>query len=242
MTAMTTTLAPAVPRTFRSEKALATAVDAVFADALAQELADALADDAPGTGRPFGLPTTGVLIAQAGIATGPAAPDPRSPSPAVQAVRRGAAVGGRWAGRAAWWLLKTAACATAVLTREALAIGWQMVFGTALPGTARPAELEAVPRPTASAFLKATSDRLQVAGWSQHALHTATGSCVLGAERDLIADGAGTRRTATRANGHLCAVTGAWSVSAWNDALARREDQVHAALLAAAARARAAGD
>jgi hypothetical protein len=239
-----TTLAAtaAVPRTFRSETALAAAVDAVFADALAQELAVALADDAPGTGRPFGLPDTGALIAQAGIATGPCPPEPRTPSPTAQAVRRGAAVGGRWAGRVAWWLIKTASYATAVLTREVLAIGWQMVFGTALPGTAGRAEIEAAPRPVASAFLEATSDRLQVAGWTQHALHTATGMCVLGAERDLIREGAGTRRAAARANAHLCAVTGAWSVPRWNDGLARREDQVHAALLAAAARARAAGD
>lgn len=231
-----------VPRTFRSETVLAAAVDAVFADALAQELAAALADDAPVSGRPFGLPTTDVLIAQAGIATGPCAPDPHAPSPAAQAVRNGATTGGRWASRAAWWLLKTAAYATAVLTREALAIGWQLAFGTALPGTARPAELETGPRPTASAFLEATSDRLQAAGWTQHTLSTTTGMCVLGAERDLIRQGEGARRTAARANTHLCAVTGTWSVPRWNDALARREHQVHAALLAAAARARNAGD
>ncbi|MDQ0945996.1 hypothetical protein [Streptomyces sp. V1I1] len=63
------------PRTFRSEAALAAAVDAAFAE----ELAAALADPAPD--RPsIVLPDAETLIRQAAIATGPCPPDPREPS------------------------------------------------------------------------------------------------------------------------------------------------------------------
>jgi hypothetical protein len=249
---------PAAPATFWSETALAAAVDAAFADALAQELADVLTDAAPTEAaaaaaagdadvvvRPFGLPTTDALIAQAGIATGPAPRDPRTPSPAVLRTRRAAAAGGKVAGRAAWLLLKTAAYVTALIAREVLVMAWQLAFG--IDGQDHGEQLLPAPKPSGRAitpadFLTETSREIERRGWTQHVLEDGHGRvCILGAESALIRSGTGTHRTAHTANQHFRHVTGARSVPGYNDALRRREDQIHAALLAAAARARSAG-
>jgi hypothetical protein len=240
--------APAVPVTFWSESALAAAVDAAFADALARELADVLADAAPADpapSRPFGLPDTEVLIAQAGIATGPAPRDPRVPFPAALRTRHALAAGGKLAGRAAWLLLKATAYVTALVAREVLVTSWQLLFGNV--GQEQREQLLPAPAPTGrkirpSDFLVATSGEIERRGWTQRVLEDTHGRvCVIGAERALIGTGTGTWRTARTANQHFRHVTGARSVPLWNDSLRRREDQIHAALLAAAAHARSAG-
>ncbi|MFI9588263.1 hypothetical protein ACIHCQ_42260 [Streptomyces sp. NPDC052236] len=235
-----------IPSTFRSEAALAAAVDAAFAEALVQELAAALAEEAPAR-RPFNLPDTDTLVAQAGIVTGPCPPDPHAPSPIAQFTKQAATAGGRLAGRAAWWLLKATAYATAVVLREVIVLTWQLVFGTS---SSPVPQLEQAPptRPTgrailASSFLEATSEEIGHRGWTQRRLENSLGQvCVRGAELSLIRSGTGTHNTARRANHHLLQVTGARSVPRWNDRLTRQEAQIHTALLAAAARARAAGE
>lgn len=223
-----------LPSTFWSQAMLAAAVDAVFADALAEELTLALPDAAPD--RPaIVLPDLGTLLAQAGIVTGPAAPDLRAPS----RTGRLAAAGGRLAARAAWWLLKAAAFATAVLLRYVIVTSWRLLAGTGpAPEPARPRNQQLLP----SEFLTATGEHLAERGWTQFTLSSRRGVCLLGAERALLAAGAGTADTAQRANAHLLQVTGARSVPRWNDRLTRQESHVHAALLKAAARARAAGE
>ncbi|WP_433894827.1 DUF6197 family protein [Streptomyces sp. CA-111067] len=245
---ITATVAPRVPATFRSQSALAAAVDAAFADALARELADVLADAAPAEpapSRPFGLPETEVLIAQAGITTGPAPRDPRVPSPAALRTRHALAVGGKFAGRAAWVLLKATAYVTALVAREVLVTTWQLLFGVV--GQEQREQLLPAPAPTGrqirpSDFLVATSGEIERRGWTQRTAEDMHGRvCVLGAEQALIRTGTGTRRTARTANQHFRHVTGARSVPGYNDGLRRREDQIHAALLTAAARARSAG-
>lgn len=222
-----------LPAMFRSEAALAAAVDAAFADALAEEMATALRTEIPAAETPgvparaFGLPSTEVLIAQAGIVTGPA---PRGPSPTAQHAKTAARVGGGFACRAAWWLLKT----TAWSLREILSLAWQLVVG--------PAPRDVPPPMLPSDFLAATSQEIVRRGWTQRTRQDSYGQvCMLGAELALIKEGTGTLDTAHEANDHLLAVTGARSVPRWNDHLRRQEEQVHAALLAAAARARAAG-
>jgi hypothetical protein len=246
---MTTAIAPPpVPATFRSQAALAAAVDAAFADALVQELAGVLADaapTAPAPTRPFGLPETEVLIAQAGIATGPAPRDPYVPSPAALRTRHALAVVGKFAGRAAWVLLKATAYVTALVAREALVTTWQLLFGGV--GQEQREQLLPAPAPTGRAirpsdFLTATSGEIKRRGWTQHTAEDMHGRvCVFGAEQALISAGTGTRRTARTANQHFRHVTGARSVPGYNDGLRRREDQIHAALLTAAARSRSAG-
>jgi hypothetical protein len=231
-----------IPATFRSEAALAEAVDAAFAEALAQELAAVLADEPALPARPFGLPTTEALIAQAGIVTGPAPRDPRTPSPAAQHTKAAAVAGGKLAGRAAWWLLKATAYVTAVVVREVLVTAWQLVFGITPQETEQPAPDSSGRGILPSDFLTATSGEIEQRGWAQHTLQDSYGRvCVLGAQRALLKSGTGTARTAREANDHLLAVTNSWSVAWWNDRLTRQEQQVHAALLAAADRARAAG-
>lgn len=214
------------PRTFWSEAALAAAVDAAFAEALADELAAALADAAPA--RPaITLPDTDSLIRQAGIVTGPCPPDPRTPLTTGRFLKKASIM----TARAAWWLLKhTTLCA-----------------GILLVGTLRTAwHLTAEPKPSPhrslapADFLQATSEHIKSRGWTQFAIESHRGVCILGAQRDLIRSGTGTCATASQANGHLLAVTGARSVPGWNDQLTRTETQVHQALLAAAARARTA--
>ncbi|MCZ4102654.1 hypothetical protein QMK19_36295 [Streptomyces sp. H10-C2] len=232
MTTTTTTL----PTTFWSQAALAAAVDAVFADALAAELAPTLTD-APV--RPaVVLPTLDILLAQAGIVTGPSAPDPRTPSRTAHLAK----AGGRLAGRAAWWLLKAAVYATAVILREIIVTSWHLFFGTdrtRQASPARPAGRAMLP----SDFLTATSQHITAAGWTRFTRQAPGGAvCVLGAERVLLRTGSGTPDTAARANAHLLQVTGARTVPGFNDGLTRRESQIHAALLNAAARARAAGE
>jgi hypothetical protein len=219
-----------IPDTFRSQAALADAVDAVFAEALAEELAKAFAaPDTPGPA--IELPATEVLIAQAGIATGPCQPDPARPSRSGRLAKTAI----RLAGRAAWWLLRTAVCVTALILWGTVRTLWHLTFG----GRQLPPE----PAPRASDFLTATSDRIAETGWTQYQLQSSAGEmCLIGAERDLIRAGAGTRQLATRANSHLLTTIGARSLPLWNDRLARRQEHIHTALLTAAARARAAGD
>lgn len=233
------------PQTFWSEAALAAAVDAAFAEALAEELADALAD----TARPANaLPDTDTLIRQAGIVTGPCPPDPRTPSATGRFLKKASIL----TARAAWWLLKHTTLFAAVLLVEVLRISWHLAVLAATPASA---DKPAVPAPSAPTvprsketgrsittadFLEATSDRIKTRGWTQFVMESRQGVCILGAERDLIRSGTGTRATASQANGHLLAVTGSRSVPGWNDQLTRTEAQVHQALLVAAARARAA--
>ncbi|MCM2424279.1 hypothetical protein [Streptomyces sp. RKAG293] len=230
--AMTTTT---LPSTFRSQSALAAAVDAVFVEALAEELTLALADAAPD--RPaIVLPDLDTLLAQAGIVTGPSAPDPRAPSRTSHL----AAAGGHLAARAAWWLLKASVYATAVILRYVLVTSWRLLFGTG--PTPTPAQPRGREQLLPSEFLTATSAHIAERGWTQFTLASRRGVCLLGAEQALLQDGIGNRHTAERANSHLLQVTGARSVPRWNDRLTRQETQVHAALLNAAARARAAGE
>ncbi|MEU4496949.1 hypothetical protein AB0F96_26775 [Streptomyces sp. NPDC023998] len=226
------------PRTFWSEAALAAAVDAAFAEALAEELAAALADPAPD--RPaIVLPDTETLIRQAGIATGPCPPDRREPSAGGQLLKKASVV----TLRAAWWLLQhTSLFAGAVLV-ELIRLGWNLAFNPSAPAPAQP-----VPQPaprtgravTPADFLEATSGHIKTRGWTQHVVESQRGVCIRGAQLSLIRCGTGTRTTASAANSHLLAVTGARSVPRWNDRLTRTEAQVHDALLAAAARARTA--
>ncbi|MCX4826078.1 hypothetical protein OG883_41140 [Streptomyces sp. NBC_01142] len=220
------------PRTFWSEAALAAAVDAAFAEALAEELA------APASDRPaIGLPDTETLIRQAGIATGPCPRDPREPSGRGQLLKKASV----FTLRAAWWLLKHTSLFAIAAPVEVIRL-WRF----ATPST--PASHEPVPQPaprtgravTPADFLQATSDHIKTRGWTQHLLKSQRGVCMLGAQRSLIRGGTCTRTTAAEANTHLLAVTGARSVPRWNDRLTRTEAQVHDALLAAAARARAA--
>lgn len=239
---MTTTTPTRPPATFMSQAALAAAVDAAFADALALELADVLATAAPpaGPARPFDLPDTDTLIAQSGIATGPAPRDPHIPSPAALQTRHALAVGGKFAGRAAWLLLKATAYVTAIVAREVLVTTWQLLFGV----TSEQQREQLQPAPVRSSdFLLATSEQIERRGWTQHRMQDRYGQvCVLGAEQVLLRAGVGTPATGRRANHHFRKATGARSVPGWNDAWSRRQDHVHAALLAAAARARAAGE
>ncbi|WP_069874511.1 DUF6197 family protein [Streptomyces malaysiensis] len=226
-----------IPSTFRSETALAAAVDAAFAEALAQELEAALAEE-PAPLRPFDLPDTDTLIVQSGIVTGPCPPDPHLPSPTAQIAKHTAQTGGRLALRAAWWLLRHTTLLTTAVVVGILRLGWHII--------ANPKTPQALPQPapvTPSEFLEATSRHITEHGWTQHVLEDDRGAmCIRGAERALIRSGTGTRRTARQANTHFRHVTGAVAIPAWNDWLARREDQIHAALLAAAARARTAGE
>ncbi|WP_329583635.1 DUF6197 family protein [Streptomyces sp. NBC_01361] len=229
------------PRTFWSETALAAAVDAAFAEALAEELAAVLSDAAPSKPA-IALPDTDILIREAGIATGPCQPDPRRPSASGRFLKKTAHL----AARAAWWLLKHTALVTGILLINTLRISW--LLGAAALGANKPAaSTPAIPQVTETGrsittadFLEATSDRIKSRGWTQHAFENQHGVCILGAERDLIRSGTGTQATASQANSHLRAVTGARFVPVWNDALTRTEEQVHDALLAAAARARTA--
>ena len=213
------------PRTFWSEASLTAAVDAAFAEALAEELAAALAADTPA--RPaIVLPDTDTLIRQAGVVTGPCPPDPRVPSATGRFLKKASLV----AARAAWLLLKHTTHTAGVLLADALHTP-----------QSHPAELPNPDQDVSSAdFLEATSEHIKSRGWTQYAMEYRHGVCVLGAQRDLIRSGRGTRATASAANSHLRAVTGSRSVSGWQDRLTRNEAQVHQALLAAAARARAA--
>ncbi|MBT2439802.1 hypothetical protein J7E93_06635 [Streptomyces sp. ISL-36] len=214
------------PRTFWSEAALAAAVDAAFAEALAEELAAALADAAPA--RPaIVLPDTDTLIRQAGIVTGPCPPDPCTPSATGRFLKKASII----AARAAWWLLKHTTLCAGVLLVGALRVTWH------LAAERRPSPDRAI---APADFLEATSEHIKTRGWTQFVMESRRGVCILGAERDLIRSGTGTRATASEANGHLLAVTGSRSVPGWNDQLTRTEAQVHQALLVAAARARAA--
>ncbi|MEV6654894.1 hypothetical protein [Streptomyces sp. NPDC051219] len=235
------------PQTFWSEAALAAAVDAAFAEALAEELADALADTTPAEPA-TALPDTDTLIRQAGIVTGPCPPDPRTPSASGRLLKKASII----TARAAWWLLKYTALFAGVLLVEVVRISWHLAVLAATPASADKSAVPApsaptVPQPkgtgrsiTTADFLEATSDRIKARGWSQHNYEDRRGVCILGAQRDLIRSGTGTRATASQANSHLLAVTGARFVPVWNDQLTRTEAQVHQALLVAAARARAA--
>ncbi|WP_351233860.1 hypothetical protein [Streptomyces sp. NPDC002133] len=225
-----------VPRTFWSEAALAAAVDAVFAEALAEELTVALADRTPE--RPaIVLPDTETLIREAGIVTGPCPPDPRKPTAGGRRPKRAAV----FTARAAWWLLKHTVLFAVAAPVEIIRL-WRYA---ATPSTT--ASPKAAPQPaprtgrslSSADFLEATSEHIKARGWTQFVLASQRGVCLIGAQRDLIRSGAGNRATAAEANQHLLAVTGARSVPLWNDGLRRTEAQVHHALLAAAARARA---
>ncbi|MEU5108200.1 hypothetical protein AB0H07_39085 [Streptomyces sp. NPDC021354] len=223
------------PRTFWSEAALAAAVDAAFAEALANELAAALADDAPDSAG-IVLPDTETLIRQAGVVTGPCPPDPRVPSPAAQRLKHTAHTGVRLAARAAWWLLRTTTLVTVTAAAGILRLSWHIIANPQAAPQPQPAPI------TPSGFLEATSRYIKDHGWTQHALTDHRGVCIYGAEHGLIRSGTGTRRTAHQANIHLRHVTGALTIPTFNDWLTRRESQIHAALLTAAARARAAGE
>ncbi|MDQ1013151.1 hypothetical protein QFZ82_007636 [Streptomyces sp. V4I23] len=201
------------PRTFWSEAALAAAVDAAFAEALAEELAAALADAAPARSA-IVLPDTDTLIRQAGIVTGPCPPDPRTPSTTGRFLKKASII----TARAAWWLLKHTTLCVGVLLVGTLRIVWHLV------AERRPSPDWAI---APADFLEATSEHVKTRGWTQFAMESRRGVCVLGAERDLIRSGTGTRATASQANSHLLAVTGARSVPAWNDQLTRTEAQVH---------------
>ncbi|MEU3189494.1 hypothetical protein ABZ686_02365 [Streptomyces sp. NPDC006992] len=220
-------MAPTLPDTFRSETALAGAVDAAFAEALAEELAAAMTAPQESAPAQVRLPDTDVLIAQAGIATGPCPPDPKTPSRSGRAARTAL----RLAGRAAWWLVKGAVCVTALVLV-------QTVRGLRQLSAPAPPE----PAPRASDFLAATSAHLTEVGWTQYRLTSPAGRCLIGAERDLIRTGTGTAEVAARANDYLRASAGCRSIPLWNDGLTRREEHIHTALYRAAARARAAGD
>ncbi|MBT2393375.1 hypothetical protein J7E87_29140 [Streptomyces sp. ISL-1] len=225
------------PRTFWSQAALAAAVDAAFAEALAEELAVALADTGPA--RPaIVLPDTETLIRQAGIVTGPCPPDASEPSAGGQLLKKASV----FTLRAAWWLLKHTTLFAIAAPVEIIRL-WHFA---ATPST--PASREPAPQParrtgravTPADFLQATSDHIKTHGWTQHVMESQRGVCIRGAQLSLIRCGTGTRTTASAANTHLLAVTGGRSVPRWNDGLVRTEAQVHDALLAAAARARTA--
>ncbi|MEV6133126.1 hypothetical protein AB0M05_41110 [Streptomyces violaceusniger] len=232
---MPASAATTAPRTFWSDAALAAAVDAAFAEALAEELAAALADDTPDSTGIVPLDTE-TLIRQAGVVTGPCPPDPRVPSPAAQRFKHATRIGGRLAAQAAWWLLRTTALLTVTAAVGILRLSWHII---ANPKPAPQPQLAPI---TPSGFLAATSRYIEDHGWTQHVLADDRGVCLREAENALIRGGTGTRRTARQANVHLRHVTGALTVPTFNDWLTRREDQIHAALLTAAARARAAGE
>jgi hypothetical protein len=220
-----------------AELALAAAIDAVFRDAIALDVAAGIANP---TRQPIQLPDIDTLIYQAGIATGPCLPDPRTPSPAARHAKAGASL----VGRATWWLIKGGIYVTAVVVRELTSVVLELLVGKPTPQPElEPAPAQQPPRPVRpSDFLLKTSDHLRDRGWTQFRLESSRGLCVIGAERSLIGDGVGSHEIAQRANTHLLAVVRGWSVPSWNDRLSRREDQVHEALRAAAARARAAGE
>ncbi|MGW4784928.1 DUF6197 family protein [Streptomyces sp. NPDC004230] len=239
---------PPAPRTFWSEAALAAAVDAVFAEALAEELAAAFRDETP-TEPPaeydvrrapeIVLPDTDSLIRQAGIVFGPCPPDPRVPSRSGQAAR---AVG-RIAARAAWVLLKY----STLFAAGVLFVSVRLVWDVLAPAKSNVPQLAAAAPPPeavralkAADFLQATSDTIQARGWTQGNLVSQHGVCAIGAERELVRTGHASRKTAADANVYLRAVIGQRSISHWNDNLRRTEEQVHRALLTAAERARVA--
>ncbi|WP_141747254.1 DUF6197 family protein [Streptomyces agglomeratus] len=224
--AMPASATATAPRTFWSEAALAAAVDAAFAEALAEELAAALADATPA--RPaITLPDTDTLIRQAGIVTGPCPSDPHTPSATGRFLKKASVI----TARAAWWLLKHTTLCAGVLLVGALRVTWHLAA-------------ERMPSPDRAIapadFLEATSEHIKTRGWTQFVMESRRGVCLLGAERDLIRSGTGTRATASEANTHLLVATGSRSLPGWNDQLTRTEAQVHQALLVAAARARAA--
>ncbi|MBL1086803.1 hypothetical protein JK359_33400 [Streptomyces actinomycinicus] len=239
----------AAPRTFWSEAALAAAVDAVFAEALVEELAAAFRDepsaepaitDDAHQAPVIVLPDTDTLIRQAGIATGPCPPDPRIPTRSGQLAR----TAGRCAARAAWVLLKYSTLFAAGVLVCSIRLLWDLTFPRA--GTTRQLETAPDPRPEAvralraADFLQATSETIRVRGWMQGDFVTPDGVCVIGAERELVHSGYASRKTATDANVYLRSVIGRRSIPRWNDNLQRTEEQVHRALLAAAERARTA--
>lgn len=231
MPASATTIAP---RTFWSEASLAAAVDAAFAEALAAELATALTDSAPATSA-IVLPDTEALIRQAGIVTGSCPPDPRTPSASGRLLKKASVI----TARTAWWLLKHTAIITSALLVGTLRIIWHVVINPSAPGATEQSPNTGRSISPAE-FLEATSEHIMARGWTQHVMESERGVCMLGAQRDLIRSGTGTHATAREANSHLLAVTGSRSVPHWNDRLTRTQAQVHHALLAAAARARAA--
>jgi hypothetical protein len=217
------------PRTFWSEAALAAAVDAAFAEALAEELGAALADSAL-TRPAIDLPDTDTLIRQAGIATGPRPPDTREASAGGRLLKKASV----FTLRAAWWLLKHATLFAVAAPVEIIRL-WRFAATPSTPSSPEPAP-QSAPRTgravTPADFLQATSDHIKTRGWTQHVMESQRGVCIRGAQRSLIRFDTGTRTTAAAANTR--------SVPRWNDRLARTEAQVHDALLAAAARARTA--
>ncbi|WP_316779624.1 DUF6197 family protein [Streptomyces sasae] len=248
--------APAAPRTFWSDAALAAAVDAVFAEALAEEMAAAFRESTPaehtaGVGTPaqypedddvrpgivIVLPDTDILIREAGIVTGPCPPDPRVPSRSGQAAR----AAGRHALRAAWVLLKY----TTLFTAGTLAVTVRVLWDILIPSKSSAPQIETPPPGVVRAlraadFLEATSETIKTRGWIQGDYSSSDGVCLLGAENALVWSDPGSRKTASDANAYLRSVIGRRSIPRWNDNLHRTEEQVHRALLAAAARARAA--
>jgi hypothetical protein len=234
----------ATPRTFWSEEALAAAVDAVFADALAEELAAAFRDEAPADTAPADdtpaivLPDTDILIREAGIDTGPCPPDPRIPSRSGQLAR----TAGKFAVRAAWVLLKYSTLFAAGVLVVAVRVLWDIL----IPSRSSAPQLEAAPPPEAARalkaadFLEATSETIKARGWIQGDYDSSDGVCILGAENALVWSDSAGRKTSSDANVYLRSVIGRRSIPRWNDSLHRTEEQVHRALLAAAARARAA--
>lgn len=233
--------APAAPRTFWSETALAAAVDAVFAEALAEELAAAFRDEAPETAPAedapaIVLPDTDTLIREAGITTGPCPPDPRSPSRSGQVAR----TAGTFAVRAAWLLLKYSTLFAAGVLVVSVRVLWHLLTPSSAP------QLEAAPPPEAvralkaADFLEATSETIKTRGWIQREEVSADGVCIIGAENTLVWSDPASRKTASDANAYLRSVIGRRSIPRWNDHLHRTEEQVHRALLAAAERARTA--
>ncbi|MEU0390475.1 DUF6197 family protein [Streptomyces chartreusis] len=234
------TATPTAPRTFWSEAALAAAVDAVFAEALAEELAAAFRDDAPADTTPADdapaivLPDTDTLIRQAGIATGPCPPDPRIPSRSGQMTHTAS----RFAARAAWVLLKYSTLFAAGVLVASVRVLWHLLTPSKAP------QLEAVPPERlralkAADFLEATSETIKARGWIQGEYSSPDGVCILGAERELVWSDVASRKTSSDANVYLRSVIGRRSIPRWNDNLHRTEEQVHRALLAAAERARA---
>lgn len=235
------TATPPAPRTFWSEAALAAAVDAVFAEALAEELAAAFRDEAPADTAPpddaraIVLPDTDILIREAGIATGPCPPDPRIPSRSGQLAR----TAGRFAARAAWVLLKYTTLFAAGVLVVSVRVLWDLLTPSTAPQleAASPEKLRAL---KAADFLEATSETIKARGWIQGEEVSADGVCVIGAENTLVWSDPASRKTASDANAYLRSVIGRRSIPRWNDNLQRTEEQVHRALLVAAARARAA--
>ncbi|MFJ2007947.1 DUF6197 family protein [Streptomyces chartreusis] len=234
------TLAPEAPRTFWSETALAAAVEAVFAEVLAEELAAAFSDDtsaepaadeaAPG----IVLPDTETLIREAGIVTGPCPPDPHVATRSEQLVR----TVGTFAGRAAWLLLKYSTLFAAGVVIVSVRVLWDLFGPSGAPQLESPETVRAL---KAADFLEATSETIRDRGWTQGTFVAPSGAvCTEGAQRELLRSGVASRRTAAAANTHLRSVIGRRSIPGWNDNHLRTEEQVHQALLTAAERARAA--